>query len=74
MFGEKSHFWNLKELQSVDGIGGTLTAVAIGDFVFNLEDDSGCISIVHLPKSLYVPGLKFPLLCPQHWAQTAQDH
>ena len=79
MSGEKHHFQNLRELPShlqkpVGGIGGNLTVVAIGDFVFNLEDDNGCVSTIRLPKSLYVPGLKFPLLCPQHWAQASNDN
>ena len=79
MSGVKHHFQNLRELpvylqKPVGGIGGDLAVTAIGDFVFNLEDDNGCVSTIRLPDSLYVPGLKFPLLCPQHWAQAANDN
>ena len=79
MSGDMSHFQNLQAIPSylqrkVGGIGGSLTAIATGDFVFKLADDKGVISTIRLPNSLYVPGLQFPLLCPQHWAQAAKDN
>ncbi len=78
MSGSKHHFEDLREVpptKSVDGIGNSALKIAgIGTFVFSLIDDTGELCTVKIPNSLYVPGLRLPLLCPQHWAQTAKDH
>jgi hypothetical protein len=78
MSGSKHHFEDLKEVhptKSVDGIGNSAFKIAgIGTFVFYLIDDTDKFCTAKLPNSLYVPGLRLPLLCPQHWAQAAKDH
>lgn len=79
MSGDKSHFRNLCPVQPgqfnpVDGIGGGLAIHSIGDFVFRLTADDGSVHTIVLPNSLYVPGMKLPLLCPQHWCSVAGDH
>ncbi len=78
MSGNKHHFEDLREgptPKTVGGIGdSTLKIAGIGTFVFNILDDTGEVCTVRIPNSLYVPDLKLPLLCPQHWAQAANDH
>ena len=79
MSGDKQHFNNLRESSPeyqhpIDGIGGNLAVQGIGTFIFNVQDDAGCISTIKLPNSLYVPGIKMLLLCPQHWYQSTNDH
>ena len=74
MSGSKEHFQNLKLFRSnsiVDGIKDGLEIAGAGTFVFSIQDDLGQKDTIHIPDSLYVPGLKMPLLSPQHWAQTA---
>jgi hypothetical protein len=58
----------------VNGIEGGLEILGRGTFVFNIEDDDGKIHTVRIPNSVYVPGLRYCLLSPQHWAQMANDH
>jgi hypothetical protein len=58
---------------SVDGITDGLPIKGKGTFKFTIRDDNGRRHNIHIPKSLYVPGMKKCLLSPQHWAQTAAD-
>ena len=78
MSGNKHHFEDLREgptPKTVGGIGDSALKIAgIGTFVFNIVDNTGEVCTVRIPNSLYVPDLKLPLLCPQHWAQAANDH
>ncbi len=78
MSGNKHHFEDLKEgptPKTVGGIGNSkLKITGIGTFVFNIVADTGKFCTVRIPDSLYVPDLNLPLLCPQHWAQAANDH
>ncbi len=45
-----------------------------GTFILKLDDDSGMQQTITIPNSLYIPDLKQTLVCPQHWAQEANDH
>ena len=58
----------------VDGIEGGLDILGRGTFRFDIEDDDGEVHTIHIPNSVYVPGLRYCLLSPQHWAQMANDH
>jgi hypothetical protein len=58
----------------VDGIEGGLEILGRGTFVFSIEDDDGEVHTIRIPNSVYVPGLRYCLLSPQHWAQMANDH
>ena len=52
--------------------GGGLQIAGEGTFVFNIQSDDGVINTIKILQSLYVPGIKLPLLSPQHWAETAR--
>lgn len=57
---------------SVTGIGSSsLTVKGIGTFCFHVNDNTGRRHSITIPNSLFVPGLTYTLLCPQHWAQKA---
>ncbi len=58
----------------VQGIEGGLAIEGTGTFKFNIEDNGGRTHLIQIPNSKLVPGLKYALLSPQHWAQEAQDH
>ncbi len=58
---------------SVDGITDGLPIKGKGLFKFTIRDDNGRRHNVHIPESLYIPGMKKCLLSPKHWAQTAAD-
>ena len=58
----------------VGGIDGGLAIAGHGTFCFSIEDDNGQVHRIKIPNSKYVPGLKYSLLSPQHWAQEARDH
>ena len=60
--------------KSVTGIAAGLEIAGEGTFVFQVEDDDGRIDTIEIPHSFYVPGLKLPLLFPQHWAETAKEN
>ncbi len=62
-----------RERKSQEYQGG-LEIAGEGTFVFNIQSDDGIIDTIRIPKSLYVPGIKLPLLSPQHWAETAGDN
>ena len=74
--GNKEHFEDLKlyKGKEVTGISGGLEIAGEGTFVFNIQSDDGVIDTIKIPRSLYVHGIKLPLLSPQHWAETARDH
>jgi hypothetical protein len=57
----------------VKGIEGGLAIKGKGTFKFNIEDDHGKVHHIKIPNSAYVPGLKYCLLSPQHWAQEVKD-
>jgi hypothetical protein len=57
----------------VEGIEGGLEIKGKGTFKFNIEDNHGKVHHIKIPNSTYVPGLKYCLLSPQHWAQEAKD-
>jgi hypothetical protein len=73
--GNKDHFEDLKlyKGQKVKGIAGGLEIADEGMFVFRIQSDDGQIDTIKIPRSFYMPGLKLPLLSPQHWAETAKD-
>jgi hypothetical protein len=58
----------------VAGIEGGLAIEGHGTFKFQIEDNDGKVHLIKIPNSKYVPGLKYNLISPQHWAQEAQDH
>ncbi len=74
--GNKEHFEDLHlyKGKEVTGISGGLEIVGEGTFVFNIQSDDGIVDTIKIPRSLYVPGIKLPLLSPQHWAETAGDN
>jgi hypothetical protein len=58
----------------VDGISEGLAIKGTGTFKFVLTDNDGKAHIIRIKNSLYLPGLKYCLLSPQHWAQEAGDN
>jgi hypothetical protein len=74
--GNKEHFEDLKTYDGsqVTGISGGLEIKGVGTFVFRIQSDDGIVDTIRIPGSFYVPGLKLPLLSPQHWAETARDN
>ena len=76
MSGKKECFKDLKpsEGATISGIAGGLVSQGTGTFCFNIDNDSGFRHSIHLPNSLYIPGLPQTLLCPQHWAQVDADN
>jgi hypothetical protein len=76
MVARPEHFDNLilmKKDGIVEGIEGGLAIMGKGTFKFNIEDDHGKVHHIKIPNSVYVPGLKYCLLSPQHWEQEAKD-
>jgi hypothetical protein len=74
----KDHFVGLKPWPGpetfVVGIGnGKLKVEAIGIFIFDVEDEYGRIPTIQIPNSVYVPGLNYTLICPQHWTKEDSD-
>jgi hypothetical protein len=74
--GNKDHF---EDLRTYDGskvteISGGLEIKGVGTFVFRIQSNDGIVDTIKIPGSFYVPGLKLPLLSPQHWAETARDN
>ncbi len=63
-----------KQGERVDGIEGGLKILGHGTFRFNIEDDKGEVHTIRIPNSVFVPGLRYCLLSPQHWVQMANDH
>jgi hypothetical protein len=60
---------------SIQGYSGSTTATHIGTVCWKIEDDLvGAQHDIILPKTYYSPKGKHRLLCPQHWAQVANDH
>ena len=59
--------------QSVQGIQRGLSIKGHGTFKFSIKDDKGTVLMIKIQNSMYVPDLKYCLLLPQHWAQTAPD-
>jgi hypothetical protein len=76
LFGNPKHFEaiNLNEGFEIQGISGGLKIAGEGTFVFRIQADHGIVNTIKIPRSFYVPGLKMPLLSPQHWAKTANDN
>ena len=58
--------------EKVDGIGEGLEVKGTGTLVLRIQDDNGKTHVIHIPNSLYLPGLRQCLLLPQHWAQEAK--
>ena len=77
MVKSKDYFEDLvldEQGERVDGIEGGLKILGRGTFRFNIEDDKGEVHTIQIPNSVFVPGLRYCLLSPQHWAQMANDH
>ncbi len=62
------------DLGTCGGISGGLEIKGLGTFILKLDDDNGRRHTITIPNSLYIPDLKQTLVCPQHWAQEANDH
>ena len=58
----------------VEGYNGTTTATMVGTVRWRIHDDLGTEHQILLPNTYYSPEGKYKLLCPQHWAQTANDN
>ena len=54
--------------------GATARASGTGTVKWKIEDDSGCVHEIHIKNTLFVSESKQRLLCPQQWAQQAQDN
>ncbi len=52
-------------------VTASLQVCSIGTFVSDIKDDTSHRHIISIQDSLFVPGLQYTLLCPQHWVQTA---
>ena len=77
MVKSKDYFEDLvldEQGERVDGIEGGLKILGRGTFRFNIKDDEGEVHTIRIPNSVFVPGLRYCLLSPQHWAQMANDH
>ena len=78
MSGRKDLFEDLTLADFLDichGFGGASLCVGgIGTFTFQMQDDEGATHTIRVPNSLYIPRMENNLLCPQHWAQQANDH
>jgi hypothetical protein len=76
MSGKKECFQDLKvsEGATIVGIAGGLVSQGMGTFCFTIDDDSGIRHNIHVPNSLYIPGLLQTLLCPQHCAEVDADN
>jgi len=59
---------------TIEGYSGKSTATKIGTVKWKIKDDKGKVHIILLPGTYYAPAGKYKLLCPQHWAQTANDN
>jgi hypothetical protein len=59
---------------NVEGFNGVMTATKVGTVRWVIQDDLGCTHKIILPNTYYSPHGKYCLLCPQHWAQTANDN
>jgi hypothetical protein len=72
--GNKNYFENLQlyKGQSIKDIAGGSEIAGESTFVFWIQSDHGQINTIKIPQSFYMPGLKLPLLSPQHWAKTAK--
>ena len=58
----------------VEGYNGTTTATMVGTVKWKIHDDLGNEHQVLLPNTYYAPQGRYRLLCPQHWAQVANDN
>jgi hypothetical protein len=58
----------------VEGYNGTTMATMVGTVRWKIHDDLGNEHQLLLPNTYYSPEGKYKLLCPQHWAQTANDN
>ena len=75
----KDSFEDLKPINTIcggfgDKPGEGEAVEGIGTFVFAIDDDDGRFHTIKVPHSLYIPTMRHTLLCPQHWAQVADDH
>lgn len=59
---------------SIQGYSGCTTATHIGTVYWKVEDNDGVQHNILLLNTYYSPNGKHRLLCPQHWAQVANDH
>jgi hypothetical protein len=59
---------------NIEGYSGSTSATHVGTVCWKIGDDLGHIHDVLLPNTYYSPHGKHRLLCPQHWAQTVNDH
>jgi hypothetical protein len=58
---------------NIEGYSGSTSATHVGTVHWKIEDDLGCTHSILLPNTYYSPHGKHRLLCPQHWAQSAND-
>lgn len=53
--------------------GSTIPICGKGTWVLPIQDDEGQWHTLRIPDTLYIPGLKRSLLCPQHWSKVSKD-
>jgi len=58
----------------MDEVDLATSATHVGTVCWKIEDDLGRTHDILLPNTYYSSHGKHCLLCPQHWAQTANDH
>jgi hypothetical protein len=63
-----------RERANIEGYSGSTSATYIGTVHWKIEDDLGCTHSILLPNTYYSPHGKHRLLCPRHWAQSANDN
>ena len=60
---------------SVGALGGTsVAATHKGTLVCKIQCNEGAMHTIRIPNLYYVLQSEYRILCPQHWAQEAQDH
>ncbi|CAB9531198.1 unknown protein [Seminavis robusta] len=59
---------------SVQGIGGSVTAMFKGTVRWFIEDEQGKVHHFLIPNTYYNAATPFRLLSPQHWAQVSDDN
>ena len=71
---EDLHLDDVDSSSSCEGLDGTSVRIhGYGTLVFSIQDDQGRSHVIRVPNSLFIPKAKRVLICPQHWAQEAND-
>jgi hypothetical protein len=55
------------------GTNGTSSGTLMGTVEWPIEDDTGRVHKIRIPRTIYSEGNRSKLLSPQHWSQEAND-